>query len=64
VAPGRNGFVFDHRAADAAGALLDAIESASGDAARPLAEEAVRVRETHSSAAIAGRFLADFARVV
>jgi len=64
VAPGRNGFVFDHRAADAAGALLDAIESASGDAARPLAEEAVLVRETHSSAAIAGRFLADFARVV
>jgi glycosyltransferase involved in cell wall biosynthesis len=63
VAPGRNGFVFDHRSADAAGALLDAIESASGDPARPLAEEAVRVRETHSSAAIAGQFLDDFARV-
>jgi glycosyltransferase involved in cell wall biosynthesis len=63
VAPGRNGFIFDHRCVAPGEALLAAIKAASGEGARSLAEEAVRVRETHSLAAIAEQFLADFARV-
>jgi hypothetical protein len=63
VAPGRNGWSFDHRGAAPADALIGALQRAAQERTRELAERALAVRETHSVTRIAELFLADFAAV-
>jgi glycosyltransferase involved in cell wall biosynthesis len=64
IVPGETGWTFDHRSRDAVGALSVALARATQADVRALAERALRVRETHSSAAIAELLLADFAELV
>lgn len=63
VVPGKNGFVFDHRAAEARAQLGAAIVQAAEPAARVLAERTLAVRESHACATIATQFLEDFAEL-
>ncbi|MEY2878517.1 MAG: hypothetical protein RLZZ15_897 [Verrucomicrobiota bacterium] len=64
IRDGDNGFAFDHGGAEPAAALAAALARAGEPAARPVAERAVRVRATHSGAAIAQEFLDDFTRLL
>lgn len=64
VVSGRNGLVFDHRAADPAAALAKALEQATGELAHALGEQASAVRQSHAPGLIADRFIADFATLV
>lgn len=61
VEAGSNGLIFVHDRAQASTALATALEQAAQPAAQALARHATRVRESHSVAAIAGQFIADFA---
>jgi glycosyltransferase involved in cell wall biosynthesis len=61
VRPGVNGMTFAHEGGTATRALVDALGAAEKPSARVLAENAVRVRETHASAVVAEQLLADFA---
>ena len=63
VRPGVNGVRFAHEGGEARAARVAAWREAETSGARTLAENAVRVRETHSSAAIAEELLADFAAI-
>ena len=56
----QNGYTFDHRSADPAGALAAALSLACSPAGQSLAPAAARVRETHALTTIADRFLQDF----
>ncbi len=62
IEPGRNGLVFDHRAANPAGELHAALERLIADQTlrQHLAAEAVKVCQTHSPEHIAHLMLADF----
>ena len=58
----RNGLIFDHRSDDAANLLAEALRKLiqNPSTIKRLSNEAVKVRETHSSLSIANQFLADF----
>jgi len=60
VAPGLNGLVFDHRAADPAENLATVFASLRQQPLEKLSLEALRVRETHAPKRIAAQFLSDF----
>jgi glycosyltransferase involved in cell wall biosynthesis len=67
VAPGRNGWVFDHRATDPVAALTEALRTACGlaHAERVTAVAAGRqTAEAHSAVRLADVYLEDFRRVV
>lgn len=64
VMPGGNGFIFDHTAADATGALATAMEHAARTGTRDVAQRAIAVRETHACTAIADQFLLDFSELL
>jgi glycosyltransferase involved in cell wall biosynthesis len=61
VTEGENGLIFDHAGVAPTLALAEALERAALDSSRALAERAIAVRGTHSNAAMAEKFLADFA---
>jgi glycosyltransferase involved in cell wall biosynthesis len=61
VAPGRNGILFDHRAAAPADALAHGIIEAASPECRVLGQAAIEVRKSHSLESIACQFLDDFA---
>lgn len=63
---GENGLIFDHRSSDASNNLASAIKQLIGDfeARKILAINALGVRESHSTAKIAGQFVSDFRRLV
>ena len=58
----RNGLVFDHLRQPVV-ALADALAQATKPESRVLGERAVAVRETHSTPAVAERFIDDFAEL-
>lgn len=60
----KNGYTFDHRSADPAGALAAALAEAFSPAGQALAPAAAHVRESHAIHTIADRFLADFESVL
>ena len=64
IEPGRNGWSFNHRGADAPQALARALETAAKSDLRAVAERATRVRESHSNRKIAAEFLADFEALI
>jgi glycosyltransferase involved in cell wall biosynthesis len=65
IEPGRNGLVFDHRHPQAVERLAEALSQLQTNVTlrQALAEQAVGVRDTHSTAHIAAEFLAEFARM-
>lgn len=66
IVDGKNGRIFDHRAADSAQQLADRILEIFTDRPRAelMSEAATEVRSTHSPHAIAEQFLSDFRRIV
>lgn len=63
---GKNGLVFDHRCEKAIGSLSNAIERLlKGTSFRQsLAQEAIKVRQSHSTYFIASLFLEEFERII
>jgi glycosyltransferase involved in cell wall biosynthesis len=66
IEPGRNGLIFDHRHPQAVEALADALRQVQQNTGlrMALAEQAIYVRETHSTTRIAAEFLAEFQRMI
>lgn len=62
----KNGLVFDHRCVDAVDSLYQAIESAiiEKDFMYSLSQEAIKVRQSHSTSFIASLFLEEFERIL
>jgi glycosyltransferase involved in cell wall biosynthesis len=66
IVSGYNGLIFNHRQPQAAEALAETLRQVQQDTGLriALAEQAIRVRETHSTIHIAAQFLAEFEHIL